>query len=718
MTNTKAKFMNRKVKWSLITLGIFIALALLGFVSLLFGGRFIVNEDNFVLPAATTIERADGEVIGELFEERRYPVSIDDIPEHVQEAFIAVEDRRFYQHKGIDPRSIVRAVYRDIIARGKVEGASTITQQLAKNLFLEQDKTWMRKTKEAMAALHLERKLSKDEILELYLNKIYFGDGLHGIEAASRYFFSKSVEDLTLNEGAVLAGMIQAPNHYFPERHPERAKERRDVVLETMERADFISAEEKMKEQGKTLSLNILERERKPWLDSFLDLVIKEAEQEYQLPLEELKRGGYKIIATIDEKIQRTAYESFQKDEYFPGNTEDVEGAFVMIEQETGKVVSAIGGRNHTLGDLNRVTVKRQPGSAIKPLVIYGPALMENEYHPYVMLPDEAIEFDGHVVSNVDGKYEGYVSLYDALVRAKNAPSVWLLNELGVEQGKVYLEKMNIQIEDDGLSVALGALSEGMTPLEIVKGFSSFGNESKAVEPFTIERIVDGEKIVAEKDFITYDVFDPQIAWYLTEMMQKVVTSGTGSEGEYAKALAGKTGTTEHPRAEGYAKDAWFAGYTPEYTMALCMGNDVSDEEHYLTGGSSYPTKLTKEILTSIDHDMELADGFIKPDFVEGLPAPIHLQEVTSIDLSYTLGGFPFVKGRLVWESANEERVIYRIYEESSDGRELVGEVSGEQKEFVIDKVPFIKERAYYVVPFDPNTKQEGIPSEKATITW
>jgi len=710
--------MNRKVKWSLITLGIFIALALLGFVSLLFGGRFIVNEDNFVLPAATTIERADGEVIGELFEERRYPVSIDDIPEHVQEAFIAVEDRRFYQHKGIDPRSIVRAVYRDIIARGKVEGASTITQQLAKNLFLEQDKTWMRKTKEAMAALHLERKLSKDEILELYLNKIYFGDGLYGIEAASRYFFSKSVEDLTLNEGAVLAGMIQAPNHYFPERHPERAKERRDVVLETMERADFISVEEKMKEQGKTLSLNILEREHKPWLDSYLDLVIKEAEKEYQLPLEELKRGGYKIIVTVDERIQRTAYEHFQKDEYFPGNTEDVEGAFVMIEQETGKVVSAIGGRNYTLGDLNRVTVKRQPGSALKPLVIYGPALMKDEYHPYSMLPDEAMDFDGHVVSNVDGKYEGYVSLYDALVRSKNAPSVWLLNELGVEQGKAYLEKMNIQIEDDGLSVALGALSEGMTPLEIVKGFSSFGNKGKSVEPFTIERIVDGEKVVEERNTLSYEVFDPQIAWYLTEMMQKVVTSGTGSAGEYAKALAGKTGTTEHPRAEGYAKDAWFAGYTPEYTIALWMGNDVSDEEHYLTGGSSYPTKLTKDILTSIDHDLALADEFIKPDFVEGLPDPIHLQEVTSIDLFYTFGSFPFVKGRLVWESANDERVVYRIYEESSDGRELVGEVSGEQKEFVIDKVPFIKERAYYVVPFDPNTKQEGIPSEKATITW
>ncbi|HLS36604.1 MAG TPA: PBP1A family penicillin-binding protein, partial [Bacillota bacterium] len=689
MTITKQKFINRKIKWSLVALGTLIILTLLGFISLLFGGRFIVNEDNFILPATTTVETANGEVIGELFEERRYPVMIEDIPEYVQEAFIAVEDRRFYQHKGVDPRSIVRAVYRDIIARGKVEGASTITQQLAKNLFLEHDKTWMRKTKEAMAALHLERKLTKDEILELYLNKIYFGDGLYGIEAASRYFFSKSVEDLTLNEGAILAGMIQAPNYYFPERHPERAKERRDVVLETMERAGFISAEEKIKEQGKTLGLNILDREQKPWLDSFLDLVIKEAEKEYQLPLDELRRGGYQIIVTVDEMIQQTAYEHFQKDEYFPGNTEGVEGAFVMIEQETGKVVSAIGGRNYSLGDLNRVTVKRQPGSVIKPLVIYGPALMENEYHPYVMLPDEAMAFDGHVVSNVDGKYEGYVSLYDALVHSKNAPTVWLLNEIGVEQGTSYLDKMNIKIEDDGWPVALGALSEGMTPLEIVKGFSNFENKGKSVEPFTIERIVDNDKVIAEREIKTYDIFDPQVSWYLTEMMQKVVTSGTGSRGEYAKALAGKTGTTEHPRVEGQVKDAWFAGYTPEYTMALWMGYDVSDEEHYLTGGSSYPTKLTKDILSSIDREIVLSDEFIKPEFVEGLPDPIHLQEVTSIDFSYTFGGFPFLKGRLTWESENDERVIYRIYEESNDGRELVDEVPGGQKEFVIDKVPF-----------------------------
>src|SRR5690625_4396529 len=207
-----------------------------------------------------------------------------------------------------------------------------------------------------------------------------------------------------------------------------------------MVRAGFISAEEKIKEQGKTLGLNILDRKQKPWLDSILDLVIKEAEKEYQIPSDELLRSGNQSIENVYVMMQQTAYEHFQKDEYFPGNTEGVEGAFVMIEQETGKVVSAIGGRNYSLGDLNRVTVKRQPGSVIKPLVIYGPALMENEYHPYVLLPDEAMAFDGHVVSNVDGKYEGYVSLYDALVHSKNAPTVWLLNEIGVEKGTSYLD--------------------------------------------------------------------------------------------------------------------------------------------------------------------------------------------------------------------------------------------------------------------------------------
>lgn len=703
----------KAVKGIIIGIVSMLVLAFLGYMIILYGGKLVVKEEDFYLPSTTTIETVDGEIVGELFDERRYLVSIDEIPEHVLESFVAIEDRRFYSHSGVDFRSVFRAVYRDIVARSKVEGASTITQQLAKNLFLENDKTWMRKTKEVMAAIYLEREFSKREILELYLNKIYFGNGLHGIEAASRHFFSKSVKDLTISEGALLAGLVQAPNYYFPENHPERALERRNIVLRSMERNEVITMEKRIEEEGKSLGLEIEERKNQPWNDSYLDLVTKEVREKNNLSMEQLRHGGYRIIVHLNEEFQKIAYEKFQEDHYFPGNTEGVEGAFIMMDEKTGRVVSSLGGRDYSFGNLNRATVKRQPGSTIKPLVVYGPAMMKDGYHPYTMLPDEAFDYDGYVVSNVDGKYSGLVSMYDAIVQSKNAPTVWLFNEIGSKESKSYLEKMNISISDEGLPVALGGLTEGMTPIDMVKGFSSFGNDGKSVEPYLVERIINREsENIYEAKTLQYEVFTPQVAWYMTEILQRAVSEGTGKAGEYSKALAGKTGTTEHPRVEGKIKDAWFVGYTPKYVSALWMGYDVSDEDHYLTGGSSYPTELTKAIFSEMDKEVSLGDEFVKPEYVQSLPEPIKLEEVNDLKVSYTFGGFPFIKGKLTWESENENRVIYHIYEQTEDGSKLIGETPGSNREYIIDKVPLLKRGRYYIVPFDPNTNQEGLPSD------
>lgn len=703
---------NWKIKWLMIFIGSIVTLAIAGYMTILYGGKLIVNEEKLILPASTTIETVDGHVIGEIYDEKRYPVSIDQIPEHVKEAFIAIEDRRFYKHGGVDFRSVTRAVYRDIISRSKVEGASTITQQLAKNLFLENDKTWMRKTKEVMAAIYLEREFSKDYILELYLNKIYFGDDLYGVEAASKYFFSKSVQELSVSEGAMLAGLIQSPNHYFPVRHPERALERRNVVLRAMERAKRISTENRMREQGKTLGLDLKENERVAWNNSYIDLVMKEAAREHQLTIKELKRGGYRLIVNIDESIQKVAYESFQNDDYFPGNTKGVEGAFVMVDGKTGRIVSALGGRQYELGNLNRVTVKRQPGSTIKPLAVYGPAMMKEEYHPYTLLKDELIDYDGYPVSNIDGEYSGVVSMYEAMVKSKNAPAVWLLNELGIDYAKTYLDKMHMNIDDQGLAIALGGLSEGITPIDVVRGFSTFANEGKALEPYTIERIYDqeGNELFYAKT-ITSDVFSPQVAWNMTEILQYTVKEGTARHGDYQKALAGKTGSTEHPHAKGMVKDAWFASYTPEYVTALWMGYDQSDADHYLTAGSLYPTKLTKDILSKIDETTSLAESFIKPDHVKALQQPIELVDVKDVSASYVFGGFSLVKGKLTWKSENDNRVVYRIYRQTDGMSERVGEVIGEH-EFVVDDVSLFRKNYFYIVPYDPNTKLEGNPSE------
>src|SRR5690625_4832350 len=252
------------LKRAIISIGAVFVLALIAYTTILYGGSVIADDEKLIITPPTTIETEDGEIIWFLYDEFRLPVDIDQIPKHVQDAFIAIEDKRFYTHTGVDLRSIVRAVYRDIIARDKVEGASTITQQLAKNMFLTNDKSWWRKIKEAMIALYLEREFTKEQILEMYLNVIYFGQGQYGLEAASNKYFHKSVEELTLEEGALLAGIIKAPNGYSPINHPEKALNRRNVVLDSTEEQGYITKKELKTARSKELSLNISTRSVNP----------------------------------------------------------------------------------------------------------------------------------------------------------------------------------------------------------------------------------------------------------------------------------------------------------------------------------------------------------------------------------------------------------------------------------------------------------------------
>lgn len=707
-----------KIKWPLIIIASIFMIGFIGYSIIIYGGGLVVDEESLILDTTTTIETKDGKVIGELYRENRYLTTIDDIPIHVQNAFVAIEDIRFYKHSGVDFRSIARAIYKDIIALDKVEGASTITQQLAKNLFLDNEKTWMRKTKEIMAAIYLEREYSKDELLELYLNKIYFGQGIYGIETAAQYFFSKSVKDLTIAEGALLAGLAKGPNGYSPINHPEKSLARRNLVLKTMNKAEMISTEEQLEEQGKTLGLNVKEKKSEPWLDSYLDLVMQEAAREHQLSSQELRRGGYKIIVNINERAQQVAYEQFKEDAYFPGNAEGVQGAFVMMDQVTGEIIAAIGGRDYKLGELNRVTVKRQPGSTMKPLAVYGPAMME-EYDVYSMIPDEKIEYDGYVAQNIDNQYSGTVSIYEALARSKNAPAVWLLNQLGINHSKEYLTKMDLDLtdKDSGLAIALGGLSEGLTPLDMAGSYRAFAHEGKVIQPFSIDRIYSkGQKLIAQSKPVESEVFTTQVAWNITEILSHAVDIGNYHLGGYEKALAGKTGSTQHPHVDSMYKDAWFVGYTPDYVSALWMGYDRSDDEHFLTAGSPYPAGLTERILSEIDRHDALTASFMKPRGVKEVPKPIELPEIEQVDINYVFGGFSLIKGKITWKGSNDNRVVYHIYE-AKDGRdERIGEVTG-STEFIIKDVGFLQTGYYYIVPYNPLTKEEGNQSKTVKLS-
>ncbi|MBO1002948.1 transglycosylase domain-containing protein [Pseudogracilibacillus auburnensis] len=708
-------------KHTIVSFGVVFVLALIAYTTILYGGKLIVDEEKLIISPPTTIETEDGDIVWYLYDQYRLPVELDQVPDHVKDAFVAIEDKRFYSHSGVDIRSVVRAIYRDIVARSKVEGGSTLTQQLAKNLFLTNDKSWLRKIKEVMIALYLEREFTKDEILEMYLNVVYFGQGQYGIEAAANKYFYKSVEDLTLEEGALLAGMVKAPNGYSPIDHLEKAQNRRNLVLTTMSELDYISVDEAKEAQAKNVELNISQRKYNPAHHAFVDIAIQEAEELYGITLDDLKRSRYRLITSLDETAQTIAFDQFQQDGYFPGNNkEDVEGAFVMMEQESGEIVAAIGGRHFQTGDLNRVVKPiGQPGSTMKPLAVYAPALETELFTPYSTLPDELQEWDGKPVRNYNDQYDGAVTFYNAIKYSKNTSSVWLLNEIGVDYAKSYLKKMKIDIEDKDVRIALGDLKKGLSPLQLVQSYRTFVHGGKMIDAHTIIEVYNRKgEVVASANPETTEVFSDQVAWNMTEMLKDVVASGTGQSGYYPHELAGKTGTTQHPKVKGETKDAWFVGFTPEYVTALWMGyDDISQQDHFLTGGSSYPTELTKKILTELDKQRPLVATFTKPENVQALAEPIELPNITDLSSSYVFGGLKIVKGKLEWTGTKDKRIIYRVYEENGDKDEQIGEVNGEN-EFVIDKFSLFDTNSYYVVPYDPLAQTEGQPSNVVKITF
>lgn len=699
------KIKKKKLFIPIIILVLTAFLALIGYISIIFLGHYVIDEKKLILHASSKIVDQNGDEVASLYTENREPVSINEIPKEVREAFISVEDKRFYEHHGIDVKSVGRAVYRDILAGGKVEGASTITQQLAKNIFLTHDKTFLRKTKEVIIAINLERDYSKDKLLEMYLNQLYFGHGVYGIQAASHYYFNKEVKDLTVSEGAVLAAIPKAPSTYSPVLHPDKSKERRDTILGMMNDQGYISAKEAVSAQGRTLGLNVKKQSETPWFDSYIDLVIQEAEDKYSISGEQLLQGGYTIKVPLDSKLQKTAYQVMKEGSYYPGTDQDAEGSAVFINNKTGGVEAAIGGRDYTAKGYNRVTAVRQPGSTFKPLAVYGPAMQEKKFKPYSLLKDELQSYGDYTPKNYDGRYEGEVTMSDAITYSKNAPAVWTLNEIGVETGKSYLKANGIDIPDEGLALALGGLEKGVSPLQLAGAFHTFAANGTYTEPYFISNITDedGETIADHKEE-GKRVFSKQTSWNMTRMLQQVVKKGTATSGTYHGDLAGKTGSTSYTGVSGATKDAWFAGYTPNITGAVWMGYDKTDQNHYLKGGSAYPTRMFKDILTQAG---ETGSAFAKPKKVKELESPIELEPVKTLTADYTFRAAGLFTIELKWDAQEEDRAVYRIYV-NKDGKEtLLDSVEGKGS-YEIPYANLFSGASYKVVPYNTQTKKEG----------
>ena len=711
--------MKKKLMIGALLLSIMTVLSFSIYMTVILIGNYKIDNKKLVMDATTTLVNEDGEVITKLFNENRHIVPISNVPQHVQDAFVAIEDARFYDHRGIDFRAIGRAVYRDIIARAKVEGGSTITQQLVKNTFLSNEKTWMRKTNEVLIAMNIERRYSKQEILEMYLNRIYFGHGAYGIQAASKLYFNKDVNELTVEEGALLASLPKAPNTFSPFNNLELSQQRRNLTLSVMEQRGYLTAEEVVRLQGRAIQVDNDKISENPAYLTYIDMVLEEAESRYQLTSAEILRGGYTIVVPMDLHLQQIAYEKFQNEDYFPENgpDQDVQAALVLLNNETGGVAVAQGGRDYVRRGLNRVNVRRQPGSTIKPLVVYSPALETGAYQPYSLLKDELIDYDGYEPRNYTNHYDGVVTMYEAIKDSANAPAVWLLNELSVDVGKTYLQQMNIPIEEDGLALALGGMTEGLTPLELATAYRPFAKAGKMVEPFFISRIYDrnGEKI-EKADTIEREVVSAQTAWYMTRMLEAVVSDGTGRHGEVDVALAGKTGTTSFTEVPGAARDAWFVGYTPEVVGALWVGFDRTDQNHHLTVGSSYPTRLFKEIINEKDGDTN-ALAFSKPESVVDLEPPVRLVEINDLQAALTFRGLG-INVQLNWTTSYDERLRYNIYEVTERGRLLkVGQVEG-AGEYVVRGVNLFSMKDYVVKPYNPQTNIEGNASNRAQASF
>lgn len=727
----KAKPKKRVFTWrkmaalSLVTAALAVVVALAGYLIIIYMGKNILDEqaNKLQLTEGSVVLDSQGNEVAKLYLENRELVALDDIPPLLRKAFIATEDRRFEEHTGIDLWAIGRALVKDVIARKVVEGGSTITQQLAKNLFLSADKTVFRKATEVSIAIALEEEFTKDEILEMYLNRIFFGSGAWGIKMASkRYFGISDLNELELWQIATLAALPKAPTTYSPLNNPEKSKERRGVVLTLMHQQGLITEEEmnqaKAVDYDPAMSTDIQTSNQFP---SYIDYVVQEASKLYDIEEEELLLGGYRIETTLNSNAQRILEETFKNDKMFQKKTDKqtmaMQGSMVIIDHKTGGIVSMIGGRDYERKGWNRALVKQQPGSSFKPIISFAPAIESGKFTPYSMLKDEKMSFNGYSPSNLSGQYRGEVTMFDAMKYSWNMPAVWLLNEVGLKYAMNFAEGLGITFDenDRNLAIALGGMTYGVSPLEMAQAYSAFANDGIMHEAHAIVSIKDrnGKEIHAFKNTKGKRVMKESTARSMTALMQKVVEpGGTGASAAMNRPVAGKTGSTQHPFVDKRDKDIWFAGYTPEWTAAVWMGFDKADKDHYITIKSGQAAALFKEVMSKA-----LAKEPVKPfpgtKVEEEPPADEEKPEtVTNFNAHYDKESR---KVKLSWQAVTGN-VNYKIYRKGSNEGDFSFLLEVKTAE-ANDISAFPGETyQYYVVAYDPEKDTTGEQSNVVEV--
>lgn len=546
------------------------------------------------LERPTTIYDKDGDRAGYLYSQKGTWVSLDKISPNVADAVLSTEDRNFYHEYGFSIKGMVRALLLNLKNRimGSSDiagGGSTLTQQLVKNAFLSQEQTISRKAKEIFIAMQVENTYSKKQILAMYLNNAYFGNGVWGIEDASEKYFSVHASQLTVPQAATIAGMLKNPNGYNPKDHPAESRQRRNVVLTLMKDNGKLTQEQmKSYQDSPMITSDNYQYDSGYRYPYFFDAVIDEAIKKYGLSEEDIMNRGYKIYTTLDQNYQSTMQTDFADSSLFPYDADDgtrAQGASIAIDPKTGGVTALVGGRNdsHVFRGYNRATqLVRSPGSTIKPLAVYAPAL-QHGYHYDSMVEDKYQAYGSNKYSpkNATGTYQGKIMLYQALAESKNTTAVWLLNKIGVSEGYRSAEKFGLKLSDSdkNLSLALGGLEKGVSPMTMASAYSAFANEGVKYDAHFIRRIVDasGKTIVDEEDADSTRVVSEKVANEMTSMMIDVYKNGTGvSAKPYGYTIAGKTGSTQGNGVDPTAADTdrWYIGYTPDVVLATWVGFD------------------------------------------------------------------------------------------------------------------------------------------------
>lgn len=671
--NSDKKSYNMSKKKSFIRFLIFAIVVIIMFI--LFSGSIFAFaylsslpslEELTPSPIAQTskVYGIDGTLIAEFHaEENREIISFDQMSPYIKDAIIAVEDKRFYEHQGVDFIRIVGALIADIRAREVVQGGSTITQQYVKNIYFSPERTLRRKINEALIAIQLERHYTKDKILEMYLNTIYFGGGAYGIEKASQVYFGVHASELTLPQAALLAGLVRAPEEYSPFNNIEKAKNRRNLVLKLMYEQGYIDSKQFLEAIASPIELN----ENQSGIGSgsenriapyFIDYV-KQQLYERKFTSYDVFKGGLRIYTTLDPKLQKDAEEAIKT--IFP---EEIGPSYSLVSMDptNGYIYALIGGKDYRKSKFNiAIQGKRQPGSVFK-----VPVLMEainqhispnTKFNPNGPITIKIERSPDWKVDNFGGqKFGEEMSVIDATIHSVNVVYAQLTMKVGAENIENLLTNMEIYDIGSNPAIGLGGLEKGITPLDVTKIFATLASGGFYHQPVCIIKITDSQGNILyqydpEKNQANHRVLEEPIAYYVTQILQRVIKEGTGKRADIGRPAAGKTGTTSDFR------DAWFAGYTPELATVVWMGYQESNKAmEPINGrtvvGGTFPAEIWREFMSRALEGRPVSD-FKKPQ-----------QELIDIEICTNSGLVPSF-----W--CPEEAKVYRIYIKGEEPKEI-----------------------------------------------